>query len=57
MDKPRVFVTRRIPQPALDLLSEHAEVTVSPQDAVISRSAAGDDKPAAWPAVRALRLH
>jgi hypothetical protein len=31
--------------------------TAHSQDAVISRSAAGDDKSAAWPATRALRLH
>ena len=25
-DKPRIVVTRRIPQPALDLLAEHGDV-------------------------------
>lgn len=36
--KPKVFVTRRVPQPALDLLAGHAEVNVNPaQDRVLSK--------------------
>jgi glyoxylate reductase len=30
--RPRIVVTRRIPEPALDLLAEHAEVWLSPHD-------------------------
>jgi len=35
--KPRVFVTRRLPQPALDRLEQHAEVVVNPEDRVLTR--------------------
>lgn len=36
---PKVFVTRRIPEPGLELLRRHAEVQVFPEDAPISRPA------------------
>src|SRR5215211_4941736 len=29
-DRPRVYVTRRLPQPALELLSQHAQATLWP---------------------------
>lgn len=36
--KPKVFVTRQVPQPALDLLAGHAEVKVNPaRDRVLSK--------------------
>ena len=36
-DKPRIVVTRRIPQPALDLLAEHGDVWLSPHDRPLTR--------------------
>ena len=37
MSKPRIVVTRRIPQPALDLLAEHGDVWLSPHDRPLTR--------------------
>ena len=36
-DRPRIVVTRRIPQPALDLLAEHGDVWLSPHDRPLTR--------------------
>jgi len=36
--KPKVYVTRRIPQPGIDLLKQHCEVSVNPEDRVLSRN-------------------
>jgi len=37
MERPNVYVTRRIPEPALDLLREHFDVEVNPYDRVLTR--------------------
>ncbi len=37
MSAPRIVVTRRIPQPALDLLAEHGDVWLSPHDRPLTR--------------------
>ncbi len=37
MDKPKVFVTRRIPDAGLDLLAAHCHVTVNPEDRALTR--------------------
>ena len=37
MSRPRIVVTRRIPQPALDLLEEHGDVWLSPHDRPLTR--------------------
>ncbi len=37
MSRPRIVVTRRIPQPALDLLAEAGEVWLSPHDRPLTR--------------------
>ena len=37
MSEPRIVVTRRIPQPALDLLAEHGDVWLSPHDRPLTR--------------------
>src|SRR5688572_11142565 len=39
MSKPRVFVTRAIPEPGLALLRQRCDVEVAPQDAPIAREA------------------
>jgi glyoxylate reductase len=36
--RPRIVVTRRIPEPALDLLGEHADVWLSPHDRPLERN-------------------
>ncbi len=36
MAKPNVYVTRQLPQPALDLLAEHCAVEVNPDDRVLT---------------------
>jgi glyoxylate reductase len=38
MDQPNVYVTRQIPQPAIDLLKTKCKVEVNPQDRVLSRA-------------------
>ncbi|MFQ6043023.1 MAG: D-glycerate dehydrogenase, partial [Candidatus Poribacteria bacterium] len=35
--KPKVYVTRRLPQPALDRLEEVFEVEINPEDRVLTR--------------------
>ena len=37
MTKPNVYVTRMLPQPAIDLLKEHCEVEINPEDRVLTR--------------------
>ena len=37
MSKPKVYVTRMIPQPAIDLLKEHCEVETNPEDRVLTK--------------------
>lgn len=37
MAKPKVYVTRRIPEAGLDLLAHHAELVVNPEDRPLSR--------------------
>lgn len=37
MDKKKVYITRRIPDEAIDLLEEHFDVEVNPQDRALSR--------------------
>jgi lactate dehydrogenase-like 2-hydroxyacid dehydrogenase len=37
MDKPKVYITRRIPEPAIDLLEQHCKVEVNPYDRVLYR--------------------
>ncbi|MEY4226039.1 MAG: hypothetical protein RL190_796 [Actinomycetota bacterium] len=37
MSQPRIVVTRRIPQPALDLLAAHGDVWLSPHDRPLTR--------------------
>ncbi|HWR30569.1 MAG TPA: D-glycerate dehydrogenase, partial [Negativicutes bacterium] len=38
MKKPNVYVTRMLPQPAIDLLKEHCEVEINPDDRVLGRA-------------------
>jgi glyoxylate reductase len=38
MKQPRVYITRLIPQPAIDLLTTQCEVEVNPHDRVLSRA-------------------
>jgi glyoxylate reductase len=35
--RPNVYVTRMLPQPAIDLLKEHCDVEINPDDRVLSR--------------------
>lgn len=37
MPKPNVYVTRLIPQPAIELLQQHCEVEINPADRVLSK--------------------
>lgn len=37
MSKPNVYVTRMLPQSAIDLLTEHCEVEINPDDRVLTR--------------------
>ena len=37
MPKPKVFVTRNIPHPALPLLKKHCQVRVNPKDTILSK--------------------
>lgn len=36
--RPRVFVTRKIPQAGLDMLKEHCEITVNPHNRVLTKA-------------------
>jgi glyoxylate reductase len=38
MKRPNVYVTRMLPQPAIDLLKEHCDVEINPDDRVLDRS-------------------
>ncbi len=38
MKKPNVYVTRMLPQPAVDLLREHCEVEINPEDRVLTHA-------------------
>jgi glyoxylate reductase len=38
MKKPKVYVTRMIPEPAIELLKQHCEVEINPDDRVLDRS-------------------
>lgn len=38
MNKPKVYVTRMIPEPAIELLKQHCEVEINPDDRVLDRS-------------------
>ncbi len=37
MSRPNVYVTRMLPQPAIDLLKEHCDVEINPEDRVLDR--------------------
>ena len=37
LEKLKVLVTRRIPEPGLDILREHFDVTVNPHDRVMTK--------------------
>ena len=37
MTRPNVYVTRMLPQPAIDLLKEHCDVEINPEDRVLER--------------------
>lgn len=37
MARPNVYVTRMLPQPAMDILNEHCDVEINPEDRVLSR--------------------
>ncbi|MHB9038505.1 MAG: 2-hydroxyacid dehydrogenase [Armatimonadota bacterium] len=37
MSRPNVYVTRMLPQPAIDLLKEHCDVEINPDDRVLTR--------------------
>jgi glyoxylate reductase len=38
MNRPKVYVTRRIPEPAIELLRQHCEVEINPDDRVLGKS-------------------
>lgn len=38
MTRPNVYVTRMLPQPAIDLLKEHCDVEINPEDRVLERA-------------------
>ncbi|MTI61764.1 MAG: D-glycerate dehydrogenase, partial [Firmicutes bacterium] len=37
MNKPKVYVTRRLPQKALDMLGDECEVEINPYDRVLTK--------------------
>lgn len=37
MSRPNIYVTRMIPQPAIDLLKQHCDVEINPEDRVLKR--------------------